>query len=104
MAAIICLLISHILLELVISSSDTHHSCAAEPGGDIWVDGDVSGHVACPEPVHAVQHAHLSSVTPGIDVEEDEVLEDLAAAGGVAFHELHLLDLEQQSGTVLFIV
>ena len=33
-------------------------------------------------------------MTASIDVEQDEVLEDLAADGGVALHELHLLDLE----------
>ena len=84
--------------------SDHHEGAGDRPLGQVGVDGDVSGHVACPEPVHAVQHPHLSSVTPGIDVEEDEVLEHLTAAGGVALHELNLLDLEYLSDLVISLV
>ena len=79
MVAIICLLISHILLELVTSSSDTHHACAAEPGGDVWVDGDIAGHVAGPEPLHGVEEGDLGPGGGGLGVQEHEVLEHAPA-------------------------
>ena len=96
MAAIICLLISHILLELVISSSDTHHACAAEPGGDIRVDGDVAAHVAGSEPLHGVEEGDLGPGGGGLGVQEHEVLKHapaLPSRHGVRLQELHLLHL-----------
>ena len=85
------------------SDHTSHHDERGgdNPGGEVGVDRDVAGHVASPEPVHAVQHPHLPPVTPGVDVEQDEVLEDLATDGGVALHELHLLHLRHEQCDVV---
>ena len=84
--------------------SDHHEGAGDRPLGQVGVDGDVSGHVARPEPVHTVQHSNLPPMTASIDVQQDEVLEDLTAAGGVALHELNLLDLEHLSDLVISLV
>ena len=58
--AIICLLISHIggtckVLCRYPRSSDPGQAVAAEPRGDVRVDGDVAAHVAGPEPLDGVE-------------------------------------------------